>query len=242
MTVSLVIGFDRRIKLEWLDSVAWKASMTHDMLEIRTYLENMLEPEHPSQEARDKTIGVLTRIWARVPERHRPLQEQAFRFLAEEGPDARLWLHWGMTLLAYPFFRDIADIIGRLLILQNEISLGQIRRRLCERWGERSTVLRACRRVVRSMVDWGVLEDTHKKGIYVPGPRKAPVSTEVQLWFLAALLSSLDSEILLMQQVPNLSVAFPFHLDISEAAIRKSKQLEVQRQGLDVDIVTIARR
>ncbi|HHY35075.1 MAG TPA: hypothetical protein GX510_05510 [Firmicutes bacterium] len=241
--MALNIGFDRRVKLEWLDAAAWKAATETDITEVRKYLDDFLQPECRSREARRKTITVLTRIWARVPQKHRSLQEQALGILTEDGPDTRLWLHWGMTLVAYPFFRDIADIIGRLLSLQNEVSLEQIYRRLAERWGERSTVRRASQRVVRSMVDWGVLQDTPVKGVYIPAAKKGPASdSSVQLWFLEALLHSESTPMAILQQLPKLPSAFPFHLDISVAAIRQSKRFEIQRQGLDLDMVTIVNR
>ena len=240
--MALNIGFDRRVKLEWLDAAAWKAATETDITEVRKYLDDFLQSECQSREARRKTITVLTRIWVRVPQKHRSLQERALEILTEDGPDTRLWLHWGMTLVAYPFFRDIADITGRLLTLQNEVSLEQVYRRLAERWGERSTVRRASQRVVRSMVDWGVLQDTAVKGVYIPAAKKGPASASVQLWFLEALLYSESTQAVILQQLPKLPSAFPFHLDISVANIRQSKRFEIQRQGLDLDMVTIVNR
>lgn len=237
--MKLNIGFDRRIRLEWLDAAAWKTGTEVNIAEVRKYLNDLLQSEYQNKEARKKTITVLTRIWARVPEEHRTLQGRALKILLESDPGTRLWLHWGMTLLAYPFFRDIATIIGHLLTLQNEVSLEQIRRRLTERWGDRSTVSRACQRVVRSMVDWGVLEDTAVKGIYIPATKKGPASDNVQLWFLEALLRSEPTPIMPLQQLLQIPSAFPFHLDISVVAIRQSKKLEIQHQGLDLDMVVV---
>lgn len=240
--MALNIGFDRRVKLEWLDAAAWKAATEADITEVRKCLDDFLQSECRGKEARKKTITVLTRIWVRVPQKHRSLQERALGILTEDGSDTRLWLHWGMTLVAYPFFRDVADIIGRLLALQNEVSLEQVYRRLAECWGERSTVRRASQRVVRSMVDWGVLQDTAVKGVYIPAAPKGPASASVQLWFLEALLCSESTQVAILQQLPNLPSAFPFHLDISMANIRQSKRFEIQPQGLDLDMVTIVHR
>ncbi|OIQ09535.1 hypothetical protein MOOR_09200 [Moorella thermoacetica] len=233
------IGFDRRIKLDWLDATAWKAGTEGNVDEVRKYLNELLRTEYKNKEARRKTITVLTRIWVRVPDEHQVLQRRGLKILLESDPGTRLWLHWGMTLLAYPFFRDIAMIIGRLLTLQNEVSLQQISRRLSEQWGERSSVHRACQRVVRSMVDWSVLNDTSMKGVYVPAAKKKVSTEDVQLWFLEALLRSEPTPIMPLQQLLQIPSAFPFHLDISLLAIRQSKQLEIQRQGLDLDMVVI---
>ncbi|NHM28426.1 hypothetical protein G7K71_15885 [Desulfofundulus sp. TPOSR] len=233
------IGFDRRIKLEWLDATAWKAGTEGNADEVRKYLNELLSTEYKGEKARKNTITVLTRIWVRIPEEQRKLQYRALKILVDSDPGTRLWLHWGMMLLAYPFFRDIATIIGRLLTLQNEVSLQQISRRLAECWGERATVRRACQRVVRSMVDWGVLEDTSTKGIYVPAAKKETTSEDVQLWFLEALLRSEPTPIMPLQQLLQIPSAFPFHLDIPVVAIRQSKEIEIQRQGLDLDMVVI---
>ena len=92
------------------------------------------------------------------------------------------------------------------------------------------------------MVDWGVLQDTTITGIYKPYAKRKPASTKVQLWFLEAVLRSQDGQALLVQQIASLPVAFPFHLDITAADIRKSERFEIQRQGLDIDMVTASSR
>lgn len=233
------IGFDRRVKLAWLDATAWKVGMGEDVADIRRYLNKLLGTEGEAKEACRKTITVLTRIWARVPDEHRALWRRGLELVLESDAETRLWLHWGMTLLAYPFFRDIAAIIGRLLTLQDEVSLKQISRRVEERWGERSTVRTACRRVVRSMVDWGVLRDAGPKGVYIPAAKKQTGAEGVQLWFLEALLRSEATAAIPLSQLLNMPSAFPFHLDVSVVAMRQ--QFEIQRQGLDLDMVAVKR-
>jgi len=92
------------------------------------------------------------------------------------------------------------------------------------------------------MVDWGVLQDTAVKGVYIPAAQKGPASDSLQLWFLEALLCSEFTQAVILQQLPKLPSAFPFHLDISVANIRQSKRFEILSQGLDLDMVTIANR
>lgn len=91
-------------------------------------------------------------------------------------------------MAAYPFWSVVAAQVGRLLRLQGVATAAQINRRVQERYGERPTVARATRRVVRSFVEWGVLDDTATRGRYAPaGPR--PVSgPELVIWLSEAAL------------------------------------------------------
>ena len=80
--------------------------------------------------------------------------------------DVRLLVHWCMCMAVYPFFGTVADAVGRLLRLQGTASAAQVQRRLRERYGERETVARAARRILRAYIDWGVLQETEEKGLY----------------------------------------------------------------------------
>ncbi len=57
----------------------------------------------------------------------------------------RIWLHWGMAGLAYPFFRDLAAVIGRILTLQDDFTNSQVQTRLKTEWGDRATSKEAAR-------------------------------------------------------------------------------------------------
>ena len=82
-------------------------------------------------------------------------------------------VHWCMCMAVYPFFGTVADAVGRLLRLQGTAGAAQVQRRLRERFGERETVARAARRILRAYIDWGVLSETDEKG---PLPRRYEAS------------------------------------------------------------------
>jgi len=232
------MGFDRKIKLAWLDAVAWQANSMNELKGIRHFLEEYLKSEIKGSKVRKHTITVLTKIWVRVDENHVDLQRQALEMLPTCDQATRCCLHWGMTLLAYPFFRDIAFAVGKLQSLQNTVSQKQIARRAVERWGDIEAVRISCSRAIRSMVEWGLLLDTEELGLYSPAP-KLKLPQQAQLWLLEALFKSEEASLMTVAQLMKLPSAFPFEIDLSYTQLRKSGRFEVQRSQFDYDMVAI---
>ena len=115
-----IMGFDRKIKLNWLEQTAWRASTTDDIKEIRSSIEEYLEKEIKGAVAKRKTTTILFRIWVQIPEEHEEMQKRALKMLPNCQLQERIALHWGMTTLAYPFL-DLASICGRLLFAKRNI-------------------------------------------------------------------------------------------------------------------------
>lgn len=235
-----VIGFDRKLKREWLDALADQVAQGQDTASLRTFLSRALKQEHPGETARGKTMTVLMRIWALVPEHDRSLRQDAFDLLKVIPAQDRIWLHWGMCLLAYPLFRDTATAIGRLLKLQGEFTLAQLQRKLIDQWGERSTITRAFQRIVRSMVEWGTLADAKTPGHFQAANVIATNSKPLQLWFLRACHHAGQKETVEAEQLLSQPLIFPFKLAIKSLDLRRSKDFIIHRQGIDMDMVALA--
>lgn len=152
----------------------------------------------------------------------------------------RLAVHWGMTMAVYPFWNAVATQVGRLLRLHGVATAAQVRRRVQEQYGERPTVARATRRVVRSFVDWGVLADTETRGRYVaadPCPVRAPA---VVAWLAEAALHVRDGDLgAPVQELLGQPGLFPFRVSYVTARglVGESPRLDMAHQGLDTEVV-----
>jgi hypothetical protein len=171
------IGFDRLIRLRWLDRAALLAAELREPDALHQAMLAQLAGELPGVDARRKTANVLTRIWWRVPEEHVPLRDEALAQMVDCTPEERLLFHWGMCLLAYPIFRDVAATVGRLSRLQGTFRQVQVVSRISAEWGNRSTLETAVPRIVRSFVDWGALVVAEEKGTYRVGTQMGQRST-----------------------------------------------------------------
>ena len=117
------IGFDRKIRLGWLDATAEWTARDMPVAKIRSKLDLLLEGEVTGAVARKKTKSVLLRTWLLVPEDLCTLRDEGLALLVERtGPD-RLPLHWGMACANYPVVWEVASVVGRLLRLQGSVSL-----------------------------------------------------------------------------------------------------------------------
>jgi hypothetical protein len=236
------IGFDRDIKLEWLDAVATQVSASRSTEEVRQSIHKMLTGVLASGKAGSaltKTTTVLLRIWSRVPEPAVGLRDRIAQVIPELSTSDRVAAHWSMCLATYPFFLDVAATIGRLLALQDEVSLIDLRRRLAERWGDRSLMPQASGKVVRSMVSWGVLRNV-KPGLYRSPDRHLHVSSRAETFLVEAILIGSDNKSLPISNIDRHPGFFPFQMAASVSVLRAAKQFSVHRQGVDMEIVELA--
>jgi hypothetical protein len=239
-----LLGFDQRIRLEWLDEAARHAAAGQSYDEMRDAMLDRLDGvvggrRHAS--ARSKTVTVICRIWGGVVPGGRGLRARAIEALSRVGAHERAALHWAMSLAAYPFFFDVGSIVGRLLELQEEAPMTQIVRRAVELWGDREKVRAGSQKVVRSMADWGCLSGAPLKGVF---RRRAPLAVRegVALVVAEALLLGSEQSAMALPQLLRHPAAFPFHLDVSFRALLESQCFEITRQSLDVDVVSLRAR
>lgn len=236
------IGFDPEIGLSWLDLTAGSVSDGLDAPHDRQELTHRLAGEIPAQEARRKTVTVLARIWARAPQEHRQLHTEALAVLLGVPPVDRPWLHWGMSLPAYPFFHDVASTVGRLLDLQGQFEASRVLRRMREAWGQRTTAERALHRLIGTFAAWGVICATSPNHHAYTIARPCQTSNSaLALWFLECVLRTArgaqqglsatyhDNPQLPIGELVRSPAAFPFRLSDHVTAMRHSDRFEITR-------------
>jgi len=164
-----IIGFDRKIELEWINYTAELVSMGSSKADIRKTLAKKLSVYGlgPSKGgALSKTITVLTRIWSNVPKDVIPLREKAIHLFKMASNDEKVILHLGLAISTYPFFFEVMTQIGRLLKLQDTFSSDQITRRIIEKWGDTQRVRRSVSHVLQTLKLWGIIEPVRKVSLY----------------------------------------------------------------------------
>lgn len=239
------VGFSIRIRVEWLEQTAmlYLAGKTRD--EIKLVLEENLADKlagsgQANRGSRQKAISILLKTWVTVPKEMKPLRDEGLELMKNLPSNEHLVLHWGMTMAAYPFFGTVAEITGRLLRLQGYVSTTQVLRRTRELMGERETVARATRRVLRCFADWGVLEDTEENGICRPASTLALEDTKLATWLIEAALISSGSNSKALKAIADTPALFPFVVgSLNTIELEKNSRLELFRHGLDEDIVSL---
>lgn len=212
MSQRRVIGFDRELKLEWLDAVASRAAAGEPPEQVRAWLDDHLSDLLGGSGKgghRGKTVTVLTRIWANVPRECVEVRDRAVKLLDVGDATDRLGLHWSMAMAVYPFFAEVVGVIGRLLVLQGEVDRQAVVRRMLEAWGDRPAVSRGCRAVWTSIIGWGVLAEGGKRGRYTRLSSQLNVSREVGNVLADALVIS-GSPMRHSTPLAELPALFPF--------------------------------
>ena len=164
-----IIGFDRKIELEWIDYTADLVSKGLPESEIRKKLIQKLSVYGLGLSkggAQSKTITVLTHLWLNVSEDIIPLRDKAIDLYKSASNDEKVVLHICLAITNYPFVFDVMTQIGRLLKLQDSFSSDQITRRIVEHWGDTQRVKRSVGHVLQTLKLWEVIEPLQKISLY----------------------------------------------------------------------------
>ncbi len=239
------IGFSQRIQLEWLQLTAGLLLAEGTRSQIQVALQEFLQEQlsvggTAVRGNREKAITILLKIWVSVPKHVEALRDDGLGHLKRLPSGDHLPVHWGMCMAVYPFFAIVAETVGRLLRLQGSVSAAHVQRRLREQLGERETVARAARRVLRCFVDWGVLEETGEKGVYQASPVRLVQDTRLSPWLIEATLVARNTSSGALKAIVDGPALFPFSFaSFSVLELQGNNRLEWSRQGLDEDTVTL---
>ena len=240
------ISFSQRVRLEWLERTANLVLAGNDEASIEGALQELLEDKlsvggNAKRGNREKVIAILMKIWVRPPRDLHPLQREGLKLLSHLPREDHIAVHWGMAMAVYPFWGAVAAHVGRLLRLQGTAAASQVQRRVREQYGERDTVSRAARRVLRSFVDWEVLKETSEKGIYTAGLSLAIAQVEVIAWLAEAFLHAHPNGSVALRTILDPTILFPLRISYASAEhiADASGRTEVMRQGMDEEILCL---
>jgi hypothetical protein len=240
------VGFSQRVRLEWLEHTANLVLAGNDKIAINTALQELLQDKvsvggDARRGTREKIITILMKVWINVPPQLEALRDDGLKILQRLPRKDRIAVHWGMVTAVYPFWSVVAAHVGRLLKLQGSAAASHIQRRLREQYGERETVSRATRRVLRSFLDWEVLSETGKKGIYSQGLALAIDDSQLVSWIIETSLFARPNHSAALKDLFEHPSLFPFRIKkiTADSLLATAARLDLLSHNLDDELVLL---
>jgi hypothetical protein len=135
-------------------------------------------------------------------------------------------------------------IFGSLFLLQDQVKMSQIMSRTYEIFGERNTVNRCSRYVIRSLAAWDLIRDKEKPGYYEKGMVITVSDIDSACLLAEAMLHALPEKRLALSAVINCPSFFNFKLPpINGAQLAKANQnLHVEQFSVNEEYISLKGR
>lgn len=205
-----MVIFSRKLKLAWLNETArlWRAGLPVD--ECRERLTAYLSTEITSPTNLRKTREILMRLWFYDGAAANLRGEAAA--LLEASPSAAA-IHWSLLLVTYPVFAELSRIIGRLFELGEVITARQIRQKLFDALGERTTLFYSAEKILSTLREFGILM-ARKPGQYTL-TRSVVDDERISALLIRAALTVEGGNYRRLNELENLNVLYPFCLRVT---------------------------
>lgn len=151
------VGFSRKIKLEWFDKTIDLCRKKLKEDEFKEELNHYLSFEIESPTVLRKTREILMRIWYYEENDNIAVFRRDAFLLVDKYHDDRLVVYWSMILIIYPVFADLCKMMGRIAEFNDNIKLSQLKQKLYDEWGERSTLFHSTDKIIATMKELGTI-------------------------------------------------------------------------------------
>jgi hypothetical protein len=232
------VGFDQKVLLHHLDYTANEARKLSrkEMYEI---LDNFLREDIKGAKSRKNAITMLMKIWFIVDDENISLRNRALELFPELNKDERLLLHWGMVILAYPFFKDLILKMGNLYRLQEEVPSVVIGKKMKELYGDRRRVEVATSAVLMSLKAWGVVELMRNRS-YNLANKISITHPGLQTFLVEVIIKATNVSAIPLDLVQNHTLFFPFQYEVTATLLRQNNVFQIDRQGVDMLMVELS--
>lgn len=241
------IGIKQAIRFEWMQKTANLLLSGLEPKSVRQELHEFLAARKGNgsegergETSRRQVVTLLMHIWGNPDPVLIPFRDASLAFLRNNA-SMDLPLHWAMISATYPFWYHVARQTGRLLALQNQVTKAQITSRLRELYGDRQTVSRYTRYVIRSFVAWGVLKDSESKGCYEKNAPFSVSDSQLAILMFESVLHATPEGKGTLGSLVNDPAFFPFQLPVLSGDLisQRSDRIDVDRYGLDDELLKI---
>ncbi|MCH4095448.1 MAG: hypothetical protein LKE88_02200 [Acidaminococcus provencensis] len=227
------VGLSRNIKMQWLNKAV---ALLYDNLEETEYksaLNEYLGFEIGSVINIRKTREILMHLWFYKDDETNDIRELGLS-LIRAYPDYALPIHWCMILITYPVFADVCKLIGRISDFQEEITLAQLKQKLFDEWGERTTLFHSTDKIIMTMKDMGVLS-CEKPGKY--HIQKYPISNEqIVNYMLLVAMKVGGNSYYTLPDLTNIGVLFPFEYRVNKEQLITDDHFVINNFGGEITV------
>ena len=211
-----MVGLSRNLKLQWLNHAAELALEGLTEEEMKQKLNDYLSYEIDSPTNVRKTREILLNIWYYENGCTEKLLPEARRLIAQY-PEYSLEIHWCLMLAVYPIFGDLCKLIGKMSEFQTDLTLSQIKQKLFDEWGERTTLFHSIDKLIATLKAFDVLV-CDKPGKY--HINRHPVSATEVSCFMVYTVMLIDANVSYTFQTINTSgYLFPFDYRVEKEAL-----------------------
>jgi hypothetical protein len=226
--------FDRFIAYAWTERALEMAVKQ----EPSQSFQNWLIGQGLGKESARRTGNILSRMWFKTASTSEPLLPDALGLFPSLNISEHLVLHWGMGIVHFPVFRETAQVIGRLGLLQGEFTKEEIINRVLMKYSNQSTIQRAIERTIQTMFDWSVIQITPQRKFRqsITNTISSPVLAE---WLFRAIMIGLPEKYWILHDLVGAMEAFPFSLKSHTSVLYTSPHMEIVRDSNGAEIVGI---
>ncbi|MBO0994836.1 hypothetical protein [Bacillus sp. SD088] len=215
------VGFDQKVLLHHLDYTA-KQSRKLSKKDMYAVLDGYLREDITGAKSRKNVITMLMKIWYNVPHHITTIRDEVLIDFNDFSIGERLFANWCMTIIAYPFFKEVVNEFGRLFQLQDTVSSMSIGKRMKDSYGNRRRVEVATSAVISSLKAWEIILPSENRS-YIQNDKVSISTPLLQILLFETVLFVLDSESLYVNTITSHPLFFPFQFDLNLHELRERK-------------------
>ncbi len=217
------IGFDYRIHRGDMDMAAaiWLKEGTLGPARLQSEMGHVL-----GAGSRKKAITVLSRLWTR-PQWKEGLGRELLQQVLNHDREVA---YWGLLMVAYPFVAQGASDIGRLLMIQDDLTTRHVNQAVFRRLGESEKVRVATRKLLNTLVDWRALV-RRGRGVYMAAPIHVTRNAIETAFLTYCALTVEEATRLTLRDIEHLPWLFPFKVRVSPRDFDQVHAFSLEQSG-----------
>ena len=228
------VGLSRKITLRWLNKAVDLLDENLSEEEYKTALNEYLSYEIDSAIVLRKTREILMHAWVYDEDLSVTEIRNTALKLIKKHPDYDVAIHWCMLLLNFPVLVDLAKLMGRIAEFNDVIVLKQLKQKLYDEWGERSTLYHSTDKIIATMKELGVIS-AERPGNYHIVPHEIKNENVAKLLLQVAMKVD-GGSYYSFTETNTFGVMFPFKYSVSKESIMEDEHFLITTFGGEMTV------